>query len=257
MPAILKLTHRWIYVWRRNADVFLRLWKTNFIPPIIEPFFVIFAFGVGVGQFIGNIKGVPYLVFVSAGLLASQSILRATFECTFGSFFRMKYQNTYEAIISTPVSAYDLAFGEIMWGATRAAINSLVIFIVLAALGVFKVQIAWPALLIVLIGSVNFAATSLIVTSKIPNMEYFNFYFAGFVFPTLFLAGTYFPLEQLPGIVKNAIWILPFTSTVDTTRSVIIQRADSLFWLKMGYIFVSTLTLVSIAMRSLKKRLIV
>lgn len=257
MPAIFRLTYRWIYVWRRNADVFLRLWKTNFLPPIIEPFFLIFAFGVGVGQFIGSIKGIPYLVFVSAGLLASQSILRATFECTFGSFFRMKYQNTFEAIISTPVSAFDLAFGEIMWGATRAAINSLVIFIVLAVLGVFKVDVALPALFIVFIGSINFAATSLIVTSKIPNMEYFNFYFAGFVFPTLFLAGTYFPLERLPEFVKIIMWILPFTSTVDTTRAIIVQQIDNFFWLKLAYVLTSTIVLVSYAMYSLKKRLIV
>lgn len=257
MPAILRLSKRWIYVWQRNFDVFLRLWKTNFIPPIIEPFFIIFAFGVGVGKFIGEINGIPYLVFVSAGLLASQSILRATFECTFGSFFRMKYQNTFEAIISTPVSAYDLAFGEIIWGATRAAINSLIIFIVLAFLGIFKLGIAWPALIIVMLGSINFAATSLIVTSKIPNLEYFNFYFAGFVFPTLFLAGTYFPLDQLPGFIQYAIWILPFTSTVDTTRSIIVQQSDSLFWIKLLYIFVSTIFLVSYAMGSLKKRLIV
>lgn len=257
MFAIFELSRRWVYVWQRNFDVFLRLWKTNFIPPIIEPFFIIFAFGVGVGQFIGDIKGVPYLVFVSAGLLASQSILRATFECTFGSFFRMKYQNTFEAIISTPVSAYDLAFGEVMWGATRAALNSLIIFLVLAFLGVFKLGTAWPALIIVALGSVNFAATSLIVTSKIPNLEYFNFYFAGFVFPTLFLAGTYFPVDRLPGFVQSAVWVLPFASIVDTTRTIIIRNGDSMFWVKIAYLILSTLLLVNYAMRSLKKRLIV
>ncbi len=37
-------------VWRRNFRVYIRLWKTELIAPIIEPIFTFFAFGFGVDR---------------------------------------------------------------------------------------------------------------------------------------------------------------------------------------------------------------
>ncbi len=58
-------------VWRRNSRVYLRLWKTELIAPVIEPIFTFFAFGFGVGALVtSNVSGGSYLSFVGAGVLA-------------------------------------------------------------------------------------------------------------------------------------------------------------------------------------------
>jgi lipooligosaccharide transport system permease protein len=35
--------------WRRNKDVFLKTWKTNFLPPFIEPVLYLLAMGFSFG----------------------------------------------------------------------------------------------------------------------------------------------------------------------------------------------------------------
>lgn len=217
---------------------------------------MVFALGVGVGGFIKEIEGVSYLVFVSAGLIVSEALMRSTFECTYGSFWRLKYQNTFEGIVTTPVSAADVAFAETVWGATRAGINVVAVMLVLWALGVFSSGAMLFIPFIVLVGALNFSAMGLIVAAKVPDMEYFNFYFAGFIFPTLFLAGTYFPLERLPEIVQSIMWVLPFTSIVDVTRGLIIGQSDHYLSIKIAYILLSTVLLMDLAIRLLVKRIL-
>ncbi len=250
------VTPRWFSVWKRNAYVYAKRWKLYALPPLAEPFLLVFALGIGVGSFIDQIEGVTYLVFVSAGLIASETLLRATFECTYGSFFRMTYQNTFEGIITTPVSASDVAMAEIFWGATKASISALAVLLVLAVLGVFSGPLLVLVPLIIFAGALNFSSMALIVSSRVPDLEYFTFYFAGVVFPMLFLAGTYFPLSRLPEIVQSAMWLLPFTSVVDVARSLIIERPDSMIYWKSLYILVSTVVLMELAIRSLTNRLV-
>jgi len=82
-------------VWRRNSRVYLRLWKTEFVAPIIEPIFTFFAFGFGVGALVTTeVEGLSYLQFVGAGVLAFTVLMRTIFEMTYGAYFRMVYQST-------------------------------------------------------------------------------------------------------------------------------------------------------------------
>jgi len=82
-------------VWRRNFRVYLRLWKTELIAPVIEPIFAFFAFGFGVGALVASrVEGMSYLAFVGAGVLAFTVLMRTVFEMTYGAYFRMVYQST-------------------------------------------------------------------------------------------------------------------------------------------------------------------
>ena len=115
-------------VWRRNSRVYLRLWKTELIAPIIEPIFTFFAFGFGVGALVASkVQGLTYLSFVGAGVVAFTVLMRTIFEMTYGAYFRMVYQSTYDAILATPVNAESLAFGEIMWAVTKGIIDTIFI----------------------------------------------------------------------------------------------------------------------------------
>ncbi len=115
-------------VWRRNSRVYLRLWKTELIAPIIEPIFTFFAFGFGVGALVSTqVAGLSYLSFVGAGVLAFSVLMRTIFEMTYGAYFRMVYQSTYDAILATPVNAESLAFGEILWAVTKGVIDAIFI----------------------------------------------------------------------------------------------------------------------------------
>ncbi len=252
---IRRLNRFWIYVWLRNFTVYRRGWKTNVLPPFVQPISLLLIMGLGVGHYVGEIDGMPYLVFVTAGILVTESMLRAAFECTYSSFYRMKYQNTFDAIISTPVSPREVAFGEVMWGATKSLLSSAVLFFVMFLIGVFHDPLALAAFPIIVIGGVNFAAISLIVSSRAREFEHFQFFFA-ILFPLIFLCGTYFPLDRLPVAMRCVLWLIPLTSVVDVIRALISGMGTAYFGWKLLYVLATTIILVEIAMRSLAGRLI-
>ena len=125
--ALPKLTYRVWMVWHRNFDVFTKTIVSNFLPSLLEPILYLVAFGFGLGGFIPSVQGQPYIKFIAPGLVAIAIMNGAFFECTFGSFVRMYYQKTFDAIVATPVSVEEVVAGELLWGATRSTANATIV----------------------------------------------------------------------------------------------------------------------------------
>lgn len=254
--GILSVSPAFYRVWLRNAQVFIALWKFNFLPALAEPVLFIFVMGLGIGSYIKEIEGVPYLDFVAAGILGSAAIMQATFECTYGSFFRMRIQNTFEGIISTPMSADEVGLAEISWGATRGMVNSTLVFLILLVMGVFH---RWQVIFLpplMFLAAFNFAAIALLVTSRIAQMEYFRFYFAGIVLPAQFICGTFFPVSRFPEAVQIFAWVIPFTSYIDISRSLMLDRPARALGLELLWALGTTLIFTELAVRSMHRRLV-
>ncbi|GAB4246522.1 MAG: ABC transporter permease [Thermoleophilia bacterium] len=250
------VSSRFTAVWYRDTYVYAKRWKTNLLPPLLEPFLYLFALGIGVGYYVESIEGVDYLSFVAPGIVTVTAILRATFECTYGSYFRMAFQGTFDSIISTPVNAEELSLGEIMWGATRSLINVVTVVALLFFLGV--VPAVWiPAILVLqFVAGLNFGALSLFITSKVRQAEYFNFFMSGVVFPAQLLTGAFFPVSRLPDALEYVAWAVPLTSMIDLTRGMMLGTLGTHSLLELAYIVISTLLFLEIALRSMRRRLI-
>src|SRR5258708_7300249 len=153
-------------VCRRNVAVHLRVWKMNLVAPIIEPVISVLGFGWGIGALVaGRVAGISYLSFAGAGLLAITVLMRAMFETTYAAYFRMVYQSTYDAILATPVDAESLAFAEILWAITHAALDTLIILTVLVVFGAATSPWAALAWVPLLLGSAFIAGVSLAFTA--------------------------------------------------------------------------------------------
>ena len=134
--SIPRVTSRAEMVWRRNLDVFIKTWKVNFFPPLIEAFLYLSAIGLGIGTYVGVIQGVPYINYIAPAILAISAMNSAFFECTYGSYVRMYYQKSFDAIIATPLTIEDVIAGELLWGATRSFISVTVMLLVLVIFNV-------------------------------------------------------------------------------------------------------------------------
>ena len=243
-------------VWRRHFEVYLRLWKMELAAPLIEPVFMVLAFGWGVGALIAsNAGGMPYLSFVGAGVLSFAAISRALFESAYGAYFRMVYQSTFDAILATPVEVESLAFAEIFWATTKAAIDSLIILLVLWAFGAATSPFALLAPLPLVAGSFLMSGLTLCVTARVHDIDSFNLYLSLF-FSAIFLCGVWFPVEVMPAWLRWLAWAIPLTSAVDLARSFLV---GSFKWRNIpeaGYIIAAALFFAEWAMRSLRRRML-
>jgi len=247
---------RALRVWQRHRDVYLQLWKSELIWPLVEPLITLFALGVGLGGLVELESGQSYIEFIAPGLLAVWPMWSASAECGWGSFFRMENQRTFDAIVATPVSIEDVITGEILWGATRALISTAYILVVISAWGLVDSPLALLVLPAAVIPGIMFASISLSYTSVAWSISSLNYFFAVFITPMFWLAGVFFPVERLPGWAQTAAWWLPATHAVEVYRAL---TSGDLEWSHLGdvlWMVVVAAAFYVIALYSMRRRLV-
>ncbi len=227
-----RLSYRVWKVWHRNIDVFLKTIRVNFLPSLLEPILYLLAFGFGLGGFVQNINGQPYVNFIAPALVAIAIMNGSFFECTFASFVRMYFQKTFDAIVATPVSVEEVVAGELLWGATRSTINATIVLAVTAVFGLISSPLFLLVPLIAFFGGLMFAAIAMCFTAVAPSIDFFNYPSFLFLTPMLFLSGTFFPLTSLPSVAQGvAFAVLPLTHVVNVIRGVVSTNLEPILGL--------------------------
>jgi lipooligosaccharide transport system permease protein len=130
---------RFRHVWVRNLITYRRIWRVNFLVPLMEPAFYILAFGLGFSGLIGAVEyagiQLPYTRFMAPALVATACMWNAFFETTYASFVRMYYQKTFDGLLATPLSVEEVIVAEIVWAASKAAVAVAVMLVVLIPMG--------------------------------------------------------------------------------------------------------------------------
>jgi lipooligosaccharide transport system permease protein len=260
------LTYRVWKVWRRNFDVFTKTIQVNFLPPLLEPILYLVALGVGLGGFIaGGIEGFSYMKFIAPALIAIGIMYGSFFECTYSSFVRMYFQKTFDAIIATPVSVEEVIAGELVWGASRATINSTIVLAVVAAFGLVSSPLFILVPVLAFFGGLMFAALGMCFTALARDIDFFNYPSFLLITPMFLLSGTFFPLSSLPSPVQMAaVAVLPLTHVANLTRGLVLGRIDTLLGLStegtllLSIAWISAVTVIFfiLSINLMKKKLI-
>ena len=244
-------------VWQRNWDVFMRLWRVELWPGFLEPVIILLAMGFGLGAFVQPISGQSYLQFIAPGLVASSAMFSASFECTYGSYIRMSFQKTYDAILATPVMVEDVVTGEVLWGATRALFSGGVVLLVITAFGLVQSPAALLVLALLFLQGLAFSSLSLFFTGLAASIYTFNYYFTLFITPLFFFSGIFFPLEQLPAVFQTISWFTPLTHAVNLYRALVLGQV---FWglvLDLAWLLMFTSIFMVLCQVVMRRRLIV
>jgi lipooligosaccharide transport system permease protein len=251
--------------------VFLKTIKVNFLPSLLEPIIYLTAFGFGLGGFIPSIQGVPYVNFIAPALVAIAIMNGSFFECTFASFVRMYFQKTFDAIVATPISVEEVVAGELLWGATRATINTTIVLCVIGAAGFFTASpiITSPLFLLVPViaffGGLLFSSIAMCFTAVAPYIDFFNYPAFLFITPMMFMSGTFFPLSSLPQAAQGlALGVLPLSHLVNLTRGAMSGAVEPVLGLSSGvliavslvWLVLVTVLFFILAINLMKKRLV-
>jgi len=223
-----QLSMRWWPVWQRNLLVWKKLAIPSLVGNIAEPLMWLVAFGYGLGALVGqvNLNGdkVPYILFLASGSICMSAMNAATFEALYSAFSRMHVQKTWDGIMNAPVGLDDIVFAEMIWAAFKSLFTVTAILGVMLALGIShspKLLIAWPVLFGV---GVCFACIALIFNALAKGYDFFTYYFTLFLTPMMFLSGVFFPLDQLPPLVRLIADWLPLSNAVALVRPLFMDQ---------------------------------
>lgn len=206
-------------VWQRHWLVYTKLYKTSFALNFAEPALYLVAMGFGLGSFVSDINGRPYVDYIAPGIVASSSVFAAVYECTYGTYIRMTFQKTFDAILATPVNLDDLVAGELLWGATKSVIFGVTITIVISLFGLVDSPLVILIIPFIFLGGLVFAELSVIFCAIVPGIDSFSYFYTLFMTPLFLFSGIFFPLDAMPRIVAELAWFTPLYHLVNICRA--------------------------------------
>lgn len=242
-------------VWQRHATVYTKLYKSSFALNFVEPVLYLAALGLGLGAFVKEINGVPYINFIAPGIIASSAMFAAIYECTYGTYVRMTYQKTFDAILATPVNIDDLVAGELIWGATKSLLYGTTIIIVISFFGLVKSPLIILVMPVLFISGLIFAEISVMFAAVVPGIDSFNYFYTLLMTPMFLFSGIFFPLNTLPPAISKIAFFTPLYHLVNICRALAQGQITPAQW-DILWIFVAAAILAPYPFRLMRKRII-
>ncbi|MFC2140101.1 ABC transporter permease [Candidatus Auribacterota bacterium] len=211
---------RILSVWHRHFSVYVKNLLSNGLPPFLEPFIFLMGIGLGLGRYVVDINGISYIQFLATGLLVTSAMFTASFECTYGTYIRLEFNNIYEGMLAASITVNDLIIGEIFWAGTKGLFFSTAVLLIVAFFGLVPLPFSFIAPLIGFLTGLMFATLGLFISTLVSNINQFNFFFTGFLSPMFFFSGVVFPLSSLPKIVQGIAEVFPLTHSVRLVRAI-------------------------------------
>jgi lipooligosaccharide transport system permease protein len=209
-------------VWRRHAKVYQKTWLVNSLPPLSEPLIYLIAFGYGLTPLIGDVtyqgQTVSYLQFIAPGMIAVGVLFQSFFEGSFGSFIRLSYQKTWQALLTAPLSFTEVFLGDWLWATTKGSIAGILTGLVAMSLELYSGWHLLGSLPLIILGSMLFGALGLFTAGTVRTVDQINVPIFLFVVPMFTICGTYFPRNTLPPVLGYVANILPLSALVDLLR---------------------------------------
>jgi lipooligosaccharide transport system permease protein len=193
-------------------------WRASAFSSTVEPTLYLLAFGFGFGSLVSTVGGYDYVEFVGTGTVATAVLFSTAFPAMFGTFVKYQFQRTYDAILAAPVDTEELVTAEALWMASRASVYGCVPLLVAM---VFGLDPAWGMLAvpgICFISGYGWACFGIMTAGLVNSIDNFSYIVSAVLTPLFLVAGTFFPLDQLPEWAQFLANLNPLHHCVELVR---------------------------------------
>jgi lipooligosaccharide transport system permease protein len=240
----------------REIVNFSSFWRSSTFSSTVDPTIYLLAFGFGFGSLVSKVAGYDYIDFVGTGIVATTVLFSGAFPAMYSTFVKYSFQHTYDAILAAPVDTEELVTAEALWIAARTGTYGCVPMLVAT---VFGLDPSWGMLLVPPIAALagfGWACFGIFIAAKAKAIESFSYWQSGLLTPMFLVAGTFFPLDQLPEWAQVLGNINPLFHCVQLVRHAVFGFEG---WHDVGHLaFLVGFALVSwrLAIRFMERKLI-
>ncbi|GAA1453471.1 MULTISPECIES: ABC transporter permease [Nocardiopsidaceae] len=193
-------------------------WRATTFAAVVEPTLYLLCFGFGMGALIGTLAGFSYIDFLGTGIVAVSVMFQSMMPAVINTFIKRRFLHTYEGILAAPVDVRELVTGEALWLAMRSGVYGCVPLLVAVGFGLRP----GPGMLLVpfiaFLAGFAFALFGIWISAVITSVRSMDYVFSGLFTPLFLVAGTFFPLTELPAWVQNAAMANPLYHAVELIR---------------------------------------
>jgi lipooligosaccharide transport system permease protein len=205
----------------REIINFSSFWRGTTFSATVEPTIYLLAFGFGFGSLVSTVGGYDYVEFVGTGTVATAVLFSSAFPGMFSTYVKYEFQHTYDAILAAPVDTEELVTAEALWIAMRAGVYGCTPMIVAMFFGLDP---SWGMLTVPFINVIagfGWASFGILVAAMMKSIDNFNYVISGVLTPLFLVAGTFFPLDDLPEWVQVLAQFNPLYHCVQLVRDAV------------------------------------
>ena len=202
-----------------------RTYRASIFSSFFTPVLFLTAMGIGLGSYIDSasdtaaLGGVSYLQFLAPGLLAATCMQSAAFEATFPIMSGLLWTRIFQAMHATPISARDIALGNLAWITVRMAMIATVFTIVIVLFGAAASPTVVLAIPAAVLTGLAFASPIAAFAATQTTPSKFNAIFRFGITPLFLFSGTFYPISSLPEPLQVLAWFTPLFHGVELTRA--------------------------------------
>ena len=244
----------WLGTWtltHREIRRFMNVWSQTIMAPLINAGLFLMIFTLAIGPQRGDVMGVPFMTFLTPGIL-TMTVIQNAFANTSSSLASAKVQGNIVDTLMPPLSAAELVVGYIGGAVARGALVAAVIAIgAMLFLGVGLQHPGW-VLVFVMLGSVLMGGLGMIAGIFANKFDQLSAISNFLITPLAFLSGTFYSIDALPTVMQAMSHANPFFYIIDGVRYGMIGVSDSNPWIGLGVVGAASLVVVGICWRWMK-----
>ena len=237
-----------------------RTWRGTIVVSVVNPLLFLLAIGVGLGKVVSShpaaLHGATYLEFFAPGMLAAAAMQNGIIESAFPVSRAVRDGGSYSVTVTTPLDSTDIMFGHSLYMAFKLTLSALAFVAVMACFGAAR---SWLSLLTVPAAALTglaFATPTMAWAATVRNPRAVFGAFKWVVMPLYLFSGTFFPVTQLPVVLRALAYATPLWHGVDLCRTLSLGTAT---WGRtaghVGYLLVFTAVGLALAARTYRRRL--
>jgi lipooligosaccharide transport system permease protein len=223
MNPLAALFHRNSWnVFRRDFTAWQKYASSSIAINIFEPMAYFLALGFGLGAYLTLGASGSLLQFMAPGMLGLAALNAATFDACWGAYERLNFNGVYEAMVTAPVSPIEIASGEYLWQAFRAALYGGIFLVVITLFGLVHSWWALLSLPLLALTGIVFAMPAFAVAMMVKTQEHLFYYFSFVATPMVMISGVFFPLDKTPHWLQVIAWCTPLYHAVRIFRGLVL-----------------------------------
>ena len=202
--------------------------RSRIISSLAFPLLFLVIFGAGFGNTIGTLApGVNFIQFMYPGLVA-MTVLTSSLFAGVSVVWDREFGFLREILVA-PIGRTGIVLGKAI-GATMSGMLQVAIMLILAP--ILGVTLTLPLLValipFVIVLSLGLAGLGLLIATFMTSQQGFQLFIQLLIFPLIFLAGVFFPVNNVPVWLEVISKVNPLTYGVDAIRQVFLGSTAGL-----------------------------
>ena len=194
--------------------------RTRIISSLMFPLMFLVVFGAGFSRIVGGLAGgVDFIHFIYPGILAMTVLTSSLLSGT--SVVVDREHGFLKEVLVAPLSRVGVILGKALGGSITSLLQGMIMLVIAPIIGLSITPLLVVKLLpTLLILSLALSGLGILMATRMHSQQGFQFLMQLIVFPLMFPAGVFFPVDGVPVWLQIVAKVNPLTYGVDAIRQI-------------------------------------